>query len=351
MKHPKDFFGRPHEQAIIDLHNRYISLGHIMCAASELPLTEADRKYFPELFQESVQALEQQNLVRKTSRGYVYSGTARPVEVVTLESISDKTVTVTCKGSILETLTLNKAYEEAHAGAVLLHQGETYISEELDLNKLTAKVTQENVNYYTEALKTVDVAIKKTLEEKQISIKVGLGELITTEFYHSYVTKSHDEVVERNPLNLPPLSFSTVGMWFIIPEAIKKEIEDSGLDFNGGIHAVEHAMIAMSPIFAMCDRWDIGGMSTPLHPDTGEPTIFIYDGFEGGIGISETLYSKIKPLWEKTLQLIENCECKEGCPSCIYSPKCGNENKPLDKKAASIILQRLLSMVNQKPAA
>jgi DEAD/DEAH box helicase domain-containing protein len=351
MKHPKDFFGRPHEQAIIDLHNRYISLGHIMCAASELPLTEADKKYFPELFQESIQALEQQNLVRKTPRGYVYSGTARPVEVVTLESISDKTVTVTCNGNILETLTLNKAYEEAHAGAVLLHQGETYISEELDLNQLTAKVTQENVNYYTEALKTVDVAIKKTLEEKQIGIQVGLGELITTEFYHTYVTKSYDEVVERKPLNLPPLSFSTVGMWFIIPEEIKKEIEDSGLDFDGGIHAVEHAMIAMSPIFAMCNRWDIGGLSTPLHPDTGYPTIFIYDGFEGGIGISENLYQNIKPLLEKTLELIENCECKDGCPSCIYSPKCGNENKPLDKKAASIILQRLLSMVNQKPEA
>ena len=313
-----------------------------MCAASELPLTEADKKYFPELFQESIQALEQQNLVRKTPRGYVYSGTARPVEVVTLESISDKTVTVTCNGNILETLTLNKAYEEAHAGAVLLHQGETYISEELDLNKLTAKVTQENVNYYTEALKTVDVAIKKIHEEKQIGIQVGLGELITTEFYHTYLTKSYDAVVERKPLNLPPLSFSTVGMWFIIPEEIKKEIEDNGLDFDGGIHAVEHAMIAMSPMFAMCDRWDIGGLSTPLHPDTGNPTIFIYDGFEGGIGISENLYQNIKPLFEKTLELIENCECKDGCPSCIYSPKCGNENKPLDKKAASIILQRIL---------
>ena len=281
----------------------------------------------------------------------MYSGTARPVEVVTLESISDKTVTVTCNGNILETLTLNKAYEEAHAGAVLLHQGETYISEELDLNQLTAKVTQENVNYYTEALKTVDVAIKKTLEEKQIGIQVGLGELITTEFYHTYVTKSYDEVVERKPLSLPPLSFSTVGMWFIIPEEIKKEIEDSGLDFDGGIHAAEHAMIAMSPIFAMCDRWDIGGMSTPLHPDTGEPTIFIYDGFEGGIGISENLYQNIKPLFEKTLELIDKCECKDGCPSCIYSPKCGNENKPLDKKAASIILQRILSMVNRKTIA
>jgi DEAD/DEAH box helicase domain-containing protein len=344
MKHPQDFFGRPHEQAIIDLHNQYISLGHIMCAASELPLTDSDKQFFPELFSESILALEQQHLVRKTPRGWVYSGTARPAEVVSLESISDKTVTVTCKGNLLETLTLNKAYEEVHAGAVLLHQGETYISEELNLEQLTARVKQEDVNYYTEALKTVDVAIKKTFEEKQNGVKVGLGELAITENYHTYVTKTYDEVIKRQPLNLPPLTFTTVGMWFLIPEELRDEIEAQGLDFDGGLHAVEHTMIAMSPIFAMCDRWDIGGLSTPLHPDTGEPTIFVYDGFEGGIGISENLYSNVKPLWEKTLKLIENCECKDGCPSCIYSPKCGNENEPLDKKAATIILRHLMAI-------
>ncbi len=347
MKHPQDFFGRPHEQAIIDLHNQYISLGHIMCAASELPITEKDKEYFPQLFEESISALEQQNLVRKTPRGWVYSGTARPVEIVNLESISDKTVTVTCNGNILETLALTKAYEEVHEGAVLLHQGETYISEELNLNNLTARVKREDVNYHTETKKTVDVAVKKTYEEKQNGVTVGIGELSITEIYHEYVVKTYDAVVDRKPLCLPPLSFSTVGMWFIIPEEIRLEIEDKELDFDGGLHAVEHAMIAMSPIFAMCDRWDIGGLSTPLHPDTGRPTIFIYDGFEGGIGISETLYAKINELWDKTLQLVDNCECKEGCPSCIYSPKCGNENEPLDKKAARIILKRLLSAVSE----
>ena len=349
MKHPEDFFGRPHEQAIIDLHNRYISLGHIMCAASELPITEADKQFFPELLLESIEALEHENLIRKTPKGWVYSGTARTTEVVNLESISHQTVTVTCNGKLLETLTLNKAYEEVHAGAVLLHQGETYISEKLNLEDLTAQVRQENVNYYTEALKDVDVAITKTFEEKKDSVKVGLGELSITEFYHTYVTKTYDEVIKRQPLHLPPLSFSTVGMWFIIPDEIRLEIEAKGLDFAGGLHAVEHAMIAMSPIFAMCDRWDIGGLSTSLHPDTGEATIFIYDGFEGGIGISEILYTDIKPLWEKTLQLIDTCECEDGCPSCIFSPKCGNENEPLDKKAAIIILKQLLKLTTMAP--
>ena len=343
MKYPQDFFGRPHEQAIIDLHNQYISLGHIMCGASELPITDQDKTFFPELLDESIAVLEQEKLVRKTPRGWVYSGTARATEVVSLESISDKTVTVTCNGRLLETLTLNKAYEEAHAGAVLLHQGETYISQELDLTQLVAKVKQENVNYYTEALKDVNVAIKKTYEETNRGGRVGLGELAITEIYHTYLTKEHDEIVKRTPLNLPPLSFSTVGFWFIIPDEVRAEIEAQELDFAGGLHAAEHAMIAISPIFAMCDRWDIGGLSTPLHPDTGEATIFIYDGFEGGIGISESLNSNVKPLMEKTLKLIETCECKDGCPSCIYSPKCGNQNEPLDKKAAKIILSRLLS--------
>ena len=134
MKHPGDFFGRPHEQAIIDLHNRYICLGHMMCAASELPITDNDQKYFPGSFREGVKVLERQNLVRGTPRGWVYSGTARPVEVVGLDSISDRAVTVTCNGRLLETLSLTKAYEEVHQGAVLLHQGETYISEELNLS-------------------------------------------------------------------------------------------------------------------------------------------------------------------------------------------------------------------------
>jgi DEAD/DEAH box helicase domain-containing protein len=341
MKHPDDFFGRPHEQAIIDLKNQYISLGHIMCASSEMPLTEKDKEYFPQLFQESIKALEQQNLIRNTPRGWVYSGTARPVEIVNLESISDKTVTVTCEGKVLETLPLNKAYEEVHQGAVLLHQGETYISEELNLGTLTAKVRKEDVDYYTEALKTVEVNVKNVFETKLLGVPVSLGELLITETYHEYIVYSHDVVVERIPLSLPPVTFSTVGVWFTLPQDLQTEIEEKQLDYAGGLHATEHAMIAISPIFAMCDRWDIGGLSTPLHPDTGDATIFIYDGFEGGIGISETLYAKIGELWEKTLQLVETCECEEGCPSCIYSPKCGNENKPLDKKAAEVVLQRL----------
>ncbi len=342
MKHPQDFFDRPHEQAIIDLHNRQITSGHIMCAAEEIPLTDSDQKFFPELFKESIHALAEKNLLKKTPQGWSYTGLERATRVVNLDSITGKTVTVLCNGYILETLPLNKAYEETHPGAILLHQGETYRSEELNLDDCTATVRKESTNYYTETQKIVEVAVKNTLEQTQKGLKTALGELTITENYPSYVVKSNDVVIKKHTLDLPSSSFSTVGLWFTVPEQIKEEIEEAGLNFDGGLHALEHAIIAMAPIFAMCDRWDIGGLSTAVHMDTGKPTIFIYDGFEGGIGISENLYTNIKPLLEKTLELIETCECKDGCPSCIYSPKCGNGNEPLDKKAAYLILQRLI---------
>ena len=346
MKHPIDFFERIHEQAIVDLHNPYITLGHIMCASCELPITENDKLYFPELFLQSLKSLEEQNLVRKTPRGYVYVGLARPTDLVNLKSISHKNVSVFYDGKILETLSLNKAYDEAYQGAVLLHQAETYIVEELNLKRLVANVRKEDVNYHTASKKTVDVAIANTYEKKKLKTTIGLGEVTVTEFYHEYVMKTYDEIIGRKPLELPPLTFSTVGFWILIPEKIADHLNNGGFNLAGGLHAVEHAMIALSPLFAMCDRRDVGGLSTIIHPDTGCPTIFIYDGFEGGIGISETLYSKISQLLIKTLNLIKSCECVDGCPSCIFSPRCGNENEPLDKNAAILILDSLTKQLS-----
>ena len=314
-----------------------------MCASSELPLKPTDVQYFPELFLASISSLEKQNFLVKTNRGYVYAGLARPTDVINLKSIFQNTVTVTYNGKILETLSLNKAYDEAHRGAVLLHQAETYIVEEFNLETLIAKVKKEDVKYYTDSKKTVDIAISERFQEKELKIKAGLGELLVTEFYHEYVMKTYDEIIGRETLDLPPLTFSTIGLWILVPEDMQESLSNMGLSFDGGLHAIEHAMIAISPLFAMCDRRDIGGLSVTLHPDTLCPTIFIYDGFEGGIGISEALFSGISDLMYKTLDLIKTCECEDGCPSCIYSPKCGNENEPLDKQAAIILLEKLVS--------
>jgi DEAD/DEAH box helicase domain-containing protein len=322
MKHPKDLFSRTHEHAIIDLENPYIVMGHLICASAELPITENDKKYFPSFFKESLEVLERKTLVRRTPISWVL-------------------VTVTCNGKILETMDMTKAYNEAYEGAVLLNQGDTYIVENLDLDNLNATVKQQNVDYYTEPKKIVDIKIKNVFKEKNVKTEIGIGDVEVTEFYHNYVLKTYNEVIGRRLLNLPPLKFSTVGIWFTIPQQVLEEIEDLNLDFEGGLHAVEHAMIAMTPFYAMCDRWDVGGVSTFMHIDTGKPTIFIYDGFEGGIGISEKIYELIEKLFETTLRLIRDCECEEGCPSCIYSAKCGNENQPLDKEAAIHILDKI----------
>ena len=154
-----------------------------------------------------------------------------------------------------------------------------------------------------------------------------------------------EEVIGEEPLDLPPQHFPTIALWFDLPpETVKRVDEDEvGLDFAGGLHAVEHAAIAILPMFALCDRNDIGGVSTPLHPDTGKPQIFIYDAYPGGIGISEKGFDLVEELWQTTLKAIEECPCEDGCPSCVQSPKCGNNNKPLDKKAAQILLEGLLA--------
>jgi DEAD/DEAH box helicase domain-containing protein len=349
MKHPHNFFGRPQEHAIIDLENPYIVLGHMMCAAAELPITPKDHRYFSTLFEDSLTALESEKLATKTPRGWVYSGVSRPVNVVNLNNISDKLVTVMYNGTVLETMDLPKAYNEAHEGAVLLHQGETFLVEEFNLKNLSATVTQKDVNYYTSPRKTVEINIQKQDKVKHIGIPVHIGDVQVTEFYHRYMLKTYDEIIGSQPLDLPPLNFTTVGMWFTIPHELKEEVTRREFDFEGGLHAIEHAMIAMAPLYAMCDRWDIGGVSTPLHYDTGQSTIFIYDGFEGGIGISEKLYALVENLFETTLQMLINCECQDGCPSCIQSPKCGNDNVPLDKAAAVLILSRLQSL--KRPAS
>jgi DEAD/DEAH box helicase domain-containing protein len=185
----------------------------------------------------------------------------------------------------------------------------------------------------------------KTSQEKAFGQgQVHLGEVEVTNRVIGFRKKRvfTEEVIAEEPLELPAQSFSTVALWFDIPAQLEVQVAQAGLDLAGGLHAVEHATIAMLPLFALCDRNDIGGVSTPFHPDTGKAEVFIYDAYAGGIGIAEKGFELISQLWQETLKMISVCPCEEGCPSCIQSPKCGNNNQPLDKKAAQIILNGLL---------
>jgi DEAD/DEAH box helicase domain-containing protein len=342
MNHPEEFFARPHEHAIIDLENEYILMGHLLCAAAELPLRRSELELFG-AEEKHLQPLEERFL-QKTPVGWIYRGTARPVDLVNLDNISDRTIQVLCDGKLLETIDYPRALEEAHPGAVLLHQGETYLVKELDLERNVALVVKDDVDYYTDALKVSEVGVLGEQGSRKIGeLKLTLGELHVEERFIGYRIRRYDRTLGLKELKLPSVEFETVGLWLALPEGIKQKAEEKGLDWAGGLHGAEHALIAMAPFYAMCDRWDIGGVSAPFHSDTGGAAIFVYDGFPGGIGISEKLFELFPEWLEATHRLVRDCPCAEGCPSCIYSPKCGNQNEPLDKRATLLILSELLA--------
>src|SRR5207249_3055906 len=247
-----------------------------------------------------------------------------------------------------------RAFEQVHPGAVYLHQGETYIVRQLDLTRRIAAVTPGDADYYTQPRSTTDLNILEPLKRRSWGpTTASFGEVEVTTQVIAFARKRHfsEEVLGEEPLDLPEQRLQTTALWFVIPEDLEAEVRRRGLDLAGGIHAVEHAAIGVLPLFAMCDRWDLGGVSYPVYPDLGAPAIFIYEGHPGGVGIAEKGYELLDDLMAATLHTIEACPCEAGCPSCIQSPKCGNMNEPLDKAAAILLLRGLLGRrTSQQPA-
>ncbi|MFX0062063.1 MAG: DEAD/DEAH box helicase [Candidatus Hermodarchaeota archaeon] len=345
MKHPNAFFDKSHEHAIIDLSNPYILSGQLICATAERPLQlEEEETYFgddPELI---LKELEKQKLVRNTPYGWVYSGKERATDAVSLNRISSETFKVVCNDKLLETMSRTQAYRDAHKGAILLHQGEPYIVQDLDLKTGLVQVEKKDVDYYTESLKITEIRILQELKTKEVAdYSVSFGKVEVDEWYTSYKIMGYDKVEGIEPLDLPELKFESEALWFRISEDIWQRIKIKKLDFEGGLHGTEHAIIGIMPYHVMCDRWDIGGVSTPYHPDTQYPTIFIYDGFEGGIGLTEKAFELFVEVVKMAYELVRDCKCEDGCPACTYSPKCGSGNKPLDKKATVLILGDILA--------
>ena len=344
MKHPGSFFGKPHEQAIIDLANPYILSGQLLCAVAELPFDAGREDTLPgEASAGLLPELAAEGLVKETPHGWVYTGRGRPVEAVGLDHIARDAYRITCEGALLETMDVSQACREAHLGAVLLHQGESYVVRRFDAENRLVEVERRDVDYYTRAIKAVDLEILGTKDMRRMGRMIFcLGELEVTETTLGYKVIRDDQVAAREDLELPPLRFPTTGLWFTIPDELRRAIHDRGLSFGGALHALEHAMIAILPFEILCDRWDIGGLSTPVHPGTGEPTIFLYDGHEGGIGLTEKAQGLMDRVTRLTLELIRDCPCETGCPACILSPKCGNDNRPMDKQGALLLLAGML---------
>lgn len=350
MNHPEEFFGRDQEHAIIDLNNPYILSGHLLCACAEIPIKlEYDQIYFSSMTSSLLEDLDRVKIIQKTPAGWVYVGTGRAVDAVKLNSISSDSFRVVVEGKVLETLERSQAYREAHPGAVFLHMGESYQVKNFDNDRNVIVASKEEADFYTEVMKEVSVNIEsEDLHKTYRKIKVSLGHVLTEENYFAYQVKRSGQNLGQIPLTLPVIEFETISFWFEIPSSIRNQyIKDHNEEsFMGAIHGIEHAMIGIMPFYVMCDRWDIGGFSTSVYPDTGEATIFIYDGFEGGIGLSEKGYELFPDLLQSTYRVIKDCPCESenGCPACIQSPKCGNENQTLDKVAATEILEKLLGI-------
>jgi len=351
MKHPDDFFGRSLEAAILDPHNPHVTRAHLPCAAAERPITLADETFWPGDLGGHLETLEEEGLLNRTVDGEPawFSSRRNPQLHVDIRSGGESyTIFEKGTGQAVGTVDGIRAFKECHEGAIYLHRAHQYVVERLILDKKDIVVRESDLKYFTHVRsekETEIIEIKRAMPRAQFVVREG--RLKVTEHVTGYEKRAlpGQELMGVFPLDLPPQTFETVGFWIEIEEPFRLLVEKKGLHFMGGIHAIEHASIGIFPLFALCDRNDIGGICYPHHPQVGKGAIFIYDGHAGGVGLAQRGYEMILELLEKTLEHVRECECEEGCPSCIHSPKCGSGNKPLDKEAALLLLECLLGHI------
>jgi DEAD/DEAH box helicase domain-containing protein len=296
------------------------------------------------------EALERAALLpelKQTKSGYVWAGRDYPAAQFGLRSTTPDTFAVVeaHTGTVLGIVERERAYSTVHEGAIYLHLGESYLVRELDLLARTAVVTPYSGDYYTQAKKETNTAIEESLRtERRCGLDLSFGRISVTERVVAYQKKSirDQSTLETVDLDLPETSFETEAIWYL-PEPEQLEGLEKMPMLLGTLHAAEHSMIALLPLWAMCDRWDIGGLSTNIHFQTDRPTVFIYDGHSGGVGITERGFNAFEGWVADTARMLEGCPCTDGCPSCVQSPKCGNLNEMLDKGGALTFLRRLVA--------
>jgi len=344
MREPAMLLERRVEAAILDHANPRVLDGHVRAAAFEAPVDDADRATLGD------EALERAALLpdlKHTKSGYVWAGRDYPAGRFGLRSTTPDTFTVVeaQSGTVLGLVERERAYSTVHEGAIYLHLGESYLVRELDLQARTAVVTPYSGDYYTQAKKDTNTAIEETLRtERRCGLDLSFGRISVTEQVVAYQKKSvrDQSTLETVDLDLPETSFETEAIWYL-PERAQLDGLEKMPTLLGTLHAAEHSMIALLPLWAMCDRWDIGGLSTNVHFQTNRPTVFIYDGHAGGVGITERGFNAFEGWVSDTARMLEGCPCNDGCPSCVQSPKCGNLNEMLDKGAALTLLRRLVA--------
>jgi DEAD/DEAH box helicase domain-containing protein len=384
-RHPDEFLERAVEAAILDHESAQIHQAHLLCAAYEGPLEDGDAEFFGPRWEAHAEALVSAGLLRKRIGGRDTGGADRspvggremyvlrrpddyPAAKVSLRSSSPDSFAIVdvSSGELLGQTEAARAHSTIHDGAIYLHQGRSYEVRELDLEHRRALVAPFDGDWYTQPKRETDTNIERLLDRREVlGVTLSFGEVSVTETVLGYQRKRLADHAQMDlvMLDLPQTSFSTQALWFELDGATLTGLADGspangdeprGREVGDGVvipmemllgslHATEHAQIAVLPLIAMCDRWDIGGLSTNAHPQTGGPTIFIYDGHPGGIGITRLAFQRFEELCRDAHRLITECTCKSGCPSCVQSPKCGNLNEPLSKAGARALLDSMLT--------
>jgi DEAD/DEAH box helicase domain-containing protein len=344
-RHPDEFLERPVERAILDHESEEIHLAHLTAAAYELPLTPEDEDVFGERWEEHAQRLVKHGRLRERGGRYLPRGPGYPAAQIALRSASPDSVAIveSVGGEVIGTVEAARAHSAVHHGAVYLHMGAAYEVEDLDLAGRRALVRPFDGDWYTQPKKESETWIEQVRESRTCcGVELSFGIVSVTEQVVAYQKKrvADHSVLDLLALDMPEQDFVTQAMWYELPDSLLRE--EFPLEvLQGSLHAAEHGQIAVLPLIAMCDRWDIGGLSTAFHQQTGRSTIFIYDGHPGGVGITRVGFERFEALVDDAQRLISECPCRAGCPSCVQSPKCGNLNEPLDKRGATELLSRM----------
>jgi DEAD/DEAH box helicase domain-containing protein len=345
-RHPDEFLERPVEAAILDHESEQIHLAHLVCAAHEGPLGLDDAEFFGPRLEAYAERLEGLGELRRRGDRWTLRRPERyPAAEVSLRSASPETFAIVeaATGELLGTSELARAFSTLHEGAVYMHTGRSFEVRALDLERRQAIVEPFNGDWYTQPKKEIGMTIERLLDRREtLGVQLSLGRVSVTETVLAYQRRqltTHDEI-DLNALDLPSTTFTTQAIWYELDDELLSGFPPELL--LGSLHATEHAQIAVLPLIAMCDRWDIGGLSTNAHAQTSGPTIFIHDGHPGGVGIARQAFRLFERLAGDAGRLVGECGCEAGCPSCIQSPKCGNLNEPLSKAGAAELLGRIL---------
>ncbi len=346
VHHPEALVGQPVEATVFDTDNRYVLGPHLCAAAQELPLLEHELPLFGPTSRAVVDELVAAGLLRHRSRGWYWTDARRAADLADIRSTGGSPVQLLEAGTgrVVGTVDASRAHSTAHAGAVYVHAGETWLVHELDLDDRVAVMERDDPDHTTSARETTAITIAAERRHQAWGpCRLATGEVDVTHQVVSFLKRRPSgEVIGEEPLDLPERTLRTTAVWWTVPEEVLEESGVLPVDLPGAAHAAEHCSIGLLPLFATCDRWDIGGVSTAHHPDTGRLTVFVYDGHPGGAGFAERGYDQAAAWLRATRDAVRDCGCPEGCPSCVQSPKCGNQNHPLDKAGAVALLDVLL---------